>query len=191
MCHVHHLQPRSEGGSHDPDNLVWICDGHHRAVHDGRLVIRGAGSTGFSFEHADGRPYGSPKTDGVASKKLSDVFEILCSLGFRQTEARRMIDATRPQVGAETATEDIVRRALRHARVPGVAEARAAYLPVHALEPSGRPPRGGQIGFRQTEARQLVDAARPQVGAETATEDIVRRALRHARVPGVAEARAA
>ncbi|HJL20181.1 MAG TPA: hypothetical protein RMH99_31230, partial [Sandaracinaceae bacterium LLY-WYZ-13_1] len=147
-CHVHHLEPRAEGGSHGPDNLIWICDSHHRAVHDGRLVIRGTWSTGFRFEHADGRPYGSPKTDGAASRKLSDTFEILCSLGFRQSEARRMIDGARPHVGAGTATEDMVRLALRQASVPGVAEERAEYLPVRVLKRRGVGPHVGGRGVR-------------------------------------------
>ena len=29
---VHHLDPRSEGGGHDPDRLAVLCGSHHRAV---------------------------------------------------------------------------------------------------------------------------------------------------------------
>lgn len=31
--HVHHRRLRSQGGSHDPSNLVTLCDGAHRYVH--------------------------------------------------------------------------------------------------------------------------------------------------------------
>ncbi|WP_174999137.1 HNH endonuclease [Rugamonas aquatica] len=31
---VHHIKPRSLGGSNDPDNLITLCEQHHEAVHD-------------------------------------------------------------------------------------------------------------------------------------------------------------
>lgn len=30
---VHHIIPRSDGGSDDPDNLMHLCRKHHRQVH--------------------------------------------------------------------------------------------------------------------------------------------------------------
>jgi len=36
---IHHVRPRARGGTHAPDGLVCICDGHHRAVHRGYLAI--------------------------------------------------------------------------------------------------------------------------------------------------------
>lgn len=36
---VHHIQPFSEGGTHDVDNLVTLCWFHHRAHHFGQLRI--------------------------------------------------------------------------------------------------------------------------------------------------------
>src|SRR5207245_7943909 len=47
LLDVHHVELRSEGGDHDPENLVPLCSAHHRAVHDGRLLISGCYSTGF------------------------------------------------------------------------------------------------------------------------------------------------
>src|SRR5690606_24792587 len=38
---VHHLRARAEGGTHEPDNLVTLCAGHHAALHAGRLSIEG------------------------------------------------------------------------------------------------------------------------------------------------------
>jgi 5-methylcytosine-specific restriction endonuclease McrA len=55
---LHHIVYRSEGGDHSPDNLCLTCFAHHDAEHEGRLVIRGRVSTGLTFTHADGRPYG-------------------------------------------------------------------------------------------------------------------------------------
>jgi hypothetical protein len=49
---VHHLDPRAEGGSDDPERLAPLCGAHHRAVHLGRLCIDGRASAGFRFRHA-------------------------------------------------------------------------------------------------------------------------------------------
>jgi len=38
---VHHIRFRSAGGGDHPENLVTLCAFHHRALHDGRLRIRG------------------------------------------------------------------------------------------------------------------------------------------------------
>jgi len=38
---IHHIVPRSEGGSHEPENLTLLCGGHHRALHEGKLTITG------------------------------------------------------------------------------------------------------------------------------------------------------
>jgi RuvA, C-terminal domain/HNH endonuclease len=38
---VHHIVPRSEGGSHDASNLTSLCDGHHKALHEGKLMLSG------------------------------------------------------------------------------------------------------------------------------------------------------
>lgn len=37
---LHHVQYRSQGGTHDPDNLVTLCYMPcHRKIHDGRLNV--------------------------------------------------------------------------------------------------------------------------------------------------------
>lgn len=37
-CHgalvVHHIKRRSQGGGNEEDNLLCLCDAHHRYVHD-------------------------------------------------------------------------------------------------------------------------------------------------------------
>jgi hypothetical protein len=38
---VHHLIHLAHGGTHETTNLTTLCDGHHAAHHDGRIVIRG------------------------------------------------------------------------------------------------------------------------------------------------------
>jgi hypothetical protein len=86
---VHHLRPRSEGGSHQAENLVTLCAAHHRAVHRGQLVVHSS-PAGLAFRHADETPYGAdPSPEAVASAER--VFRGLRHLGFREREAREAL----------------------------------------------------------------------------------------------------
>jgi hypothetical protein len=113
---VHHTELRSEGGTHDPEHLVALCSRHHRATHMGRLVVRGSFSAGLTFEHADGRRYGSAEVDSAAADRFAEVFNALCILGFEEREARSYIEAARPHVGSHLSKEAMLREVLR--RIP-------------------------------------------------------------------------
>jgi hypothetical protein len=115
---LHHTRPRSEGGDHDPELLVPLCSAHHRMAHEGRIVVRGTFAEGFTFEHADGRRYGSPRFDAAQAEALAQAFEALCSRGFRESEARAMIDAARPRVGADVVMPELLHEVLRLAPLP-------------------------------------------------------------------------
>lgn len=133
---VHHSEPLADGGTHDPEKLVLLCGTHHQASHEGRLVIRGTWSTGFSFEHADGTRYGAPTASPSRSRVLSKVLEALVGMGFKQREAQAMVDRAKPHVGHEATFDQAMRAALREAVVPGrvgaVREAMAEYTPLAA-----------------------------------------------------------
>jgi len=51
---THHIVPRSEGGSHEPWNLVTLCSAHHRQLHDGLLRIIGRAPDHLSFSRVNG-----------------------------------------------------------------------------------------------------------------------------------------
>jgi hypothetical protein len=125
----HHIDLRSEGGSHHPNRLIVLCAAHHRAAHDGRLIVRGDAARGFVFEHADGSEYGSPRNDAALAGVLGEVFGMLCAMGFRQKEARSMIDAARRDLSPEAGLEAAMRRALTASSFVGVREDRAFYAP--------------------------------------------------------------
>jgi hypothetical protein len=121
---IHHRTLRSEGGQHDPNELLLACGAHHAALHDGRLLLDGDAATGWSFRHADGSPYGAGLGVSPAPQQVDaavKVFRGLCSLGFKQGEARRALDeVTRRQrvhVGTDATsaltTEQMLREALR------------------------------------------------------------------------------
>jgi hypothetical protein len=38
---VHHIEPQHLGGGHEKENLTLLCSGHHRALHEGLLIITG------------------------------------------------------------------------------------------------------------------------------------------------------
>jgi len=57
---VHHWRFWSRGGDHALRNLIVLCSAHHRAVHDGHLLIhRDPRGDRFVYRHRDGRAYGS------------------------------------------------------------------------------------------------------------------------------------
>jgi hypothetical protein len=112
--HAHHVDPRADGGSHDPDRLIPLCGTHHRAVHDGRLLITGAWSSGFRFQHADGTPYGTRELpDPRKSEAAKVAYDVLWRSGFRQTEAKQAVDAIRDRIEPAMSIEDVVKMAFQ------------------------------------------------------------------------------
>lgn len=108
---VHHLDPRADGGGHDPDRLALLCSAHHRAVHAGRLVVEGSASKGLVFRHADGRPYGGRLAAALAAA-AADAFLALKALGFKEKESRKAVDAVVPHVGEQATVQDIIKGGL-------------------------------------------------------------------------------
>ena len=38
---LHHIVARADGGTHEPDQIVLLCDSHHAALHRGQITIKG------------------------------------------------------------------------------------------------------------------------------------------------------
>ena len=108
---VHHIQPRAEGGTHHAHNQIGLCTVHHRAVHRGELHVSGRAPDALVFQHADGTPYGglvsAPRVD-VCKK----VFDGLCRLGFKTTEARRALDECTRDGNVPLDAKTLLRKAL-------------------------------------------------------------------------------
>ena len=107
---VHHLRPRSEGGSDDVENLVTLCAAHHHAIHDGRLVCEVTPSTGLTFRHADGTPYGCAPVPTSADTRAK-AFRALMQMGFRESEAKEAVG--RVPKALEISLASLIREALR------------------------------------------------------------------------------
>lgn len=90
-----------------------LCGAHHRAVHLGTLVIRGSASTGLSFSHADGTPYGGP-LEPSAIDMAARAFGALCKLGFPQLRARALVDKVLA-LGRPASLSELIRAALQAA----------------------------------------------------------------------------
>ncbi len=68
---LHHIEYRSHGGGHELSNLTSACDLHHRAVHAGKLVIRGTAPDHLKFEFRKPRDRRNI-TDDVAPDATQD-----------------------------------------------------------------------------------------------------------------------
>jgi hypothetical protein len=84
-----------------------LCSAHHRAAHGGTLVIRGRYRTGFSFEHADGTPYGSARVSWKAADQFARGFETLVVSGLTEARAHRHLDVHRPHVGGSEPRQSV------------------------------------------------------------------------------------
>lgn len=108
---VHHLDPRAEGGGHDPERLAVLCGTHHRAVHRGVICVDGTASHGFVFWHGDGTPYGG-KPDIARLDAARQATAALEHMGFKATQARALVDQAL-RAGAASDMAVLVRAALR------------------------------------------------------------------------------
>jgi hypothetical protein len=87
---IHHIVPRSEGGSNDPENTITICGAHHRAAHRGELVIEPSRDGSPRFRHSDGSTYGHAVAPRVVDAQTK-VFAGLRHLGFRERDVRAVL----------------------------------------------------------------------------------------------------
>jgi Holliday junction resolvasome RuvABC DNA-binding subunit len=58
---AHHLRFLSHGGDHDPENIVLLCDGHHKLLHSGLLTITGRAPGALAFMR-DGKRLGDTRS---------------------------------------------------------------------------------------------------------------------------------
>jgi len=116
---IHHIVPRSEGGSNDPGNLIGICSAHHRSAHRGELLIESGPDASPLFRHADGSAYGQAVAPRVADAQTK-VFAALRHLGFRERDVRAVLAELRADQELHDATaERLLREALRRIRTSG------------------------------------------------------------------------
>ena len=107
---LHHIQWRSAGGQHEPDNLLTLCSAHHRAVHRGQIRIEGTAAA-LRVTHADGSDYGRPPA--CAHAVPAKVSAGLRGLGFGEREVRRVMTELRARTDlTEASAQELLRAAL-------------------------------------------------------------------------------
>jgi len=106
---VHHIELRSEHGTHSPENLVTLCGAHHRRIHKGKLTVTGSASAHLQFTHAEGTPYGGAVAPAVADVRTK-AFRALTGMGFGDGQAKRALARIPHSVSS---LEQVIRQALR------------------------------------------------------------------------------
>ncbi len=159
----HHLTLWSEGGGHDPDNIVVLCSAHHDRFHDGTLLIEGTRAAGLVFKHADGSVYGQ-LTDAPRIQAFVDAYDALRAMGTKEKDARRVLAEVRALM-PDAKAEEIVRVAVtRLAHVGRGVEDEA----VSGLT---------NLGVKESEAKAAVAEVRARK-PDAKVEEILKEALR-------------
>jgi hypothetical protein len=156
---IHHVIFRSHGGTHDAWNLIVLCDGHHRLLHDGFLRITGRAPGHLLIER-----------NGIPMRAAGDVTELLGVSKSRKPNARangRDTHALTKHAPSPSPTRSVATKrqivAAHRADDNHVALARAAIC---------------QLGFKLKEATSAVEAACGHVGADAELAVLIKEALR-------------
>jgi hypothetical protein len=134
---LHHIVHREDGGTHEPENIIEMCDGHHAAHHRGVLWIGGTASNlivrrfdecGRAHVGAVEAPAAGPEcartSPSVSSVHPASVEgrrrELACcaltTMGWRAKTAAAAVDAACAEIGPAAELEPMIRTALRHCR---------------------------------------------------------------------------
>ena len=115
---LHHIELRSEGGGNVIWNILTLCGAHHRATHQGTLLIEHDGSGGVRFYHGDGTPYGQA-LEPQALDVQTRLFTGLRNMGFKESEVRAVLAELRQDDALRAASiQDLLRESLRRIRPP-------------------------------------------------------------------------
>ena len=107
---IHHVVAREHGGSHKADNLTLLCDGHHRALHEGKLSITGSAPK-LEVRWRDSTHVGPEPITREAELALT-------TLGYSPRTARDAVATATTALGAGAPLESVLREALRQLARP-------------------------------------------------------------------------
>jgi hypothetical protein len=132
---IHHIIPRSEGGTHDPWNLSLRCFSCHQARHDGRLEITGRAPDEIVTRPARGIrtvpalsrpatpticPEGTPvphRADKYATVvRRTDALAAMRAMGWKPGEAHQAVDGAIASLEPGAPLDAILREALRRCK---------------------------------------------------------------------------
>jgi hypothetical protein len=136
---IHHIVPRSEGGSHDASNLTSLCDGHHIALHAGTMMLSGRApnitvrfaddphvKTHVAARHAaphvethvTARRLETTSTPSAYSTAVmrTEAKQALQQLGFKPPISSKCVDAALASRPPPATLEQLIRAALKQSR---------------------------------------------------------------------------
>jgi len=168
---VHHIEPRAQGGGHEPWNLLVLCSGHHQLLHDEIVTIHGRAPDQLVFTR-NGRKLVDARSHG----------ELRACAAVRDAEA-----AVRDAEAAGRDAETAGRNRWKPTESPACdgAPKRSRYEDVVKLEHAKKALR--QLGWTAVAAKRALEDVRAHVGTDADVGTLVRAALRTA---GKAEAAA-
>ncbi|HEY5944714.1 MAG TPA: HNH endonuclease signature motif containing protein [Kofleriaceae bacterium] len=194
----HHIVFRSRGGDNEPANLILMCDGHHKLLHDGLLSITGRAPDQLTFTRsgqllADAKSSSERAaaeslrratcdpgnrdraTDRAKRRRFDDVVKLehvkqgLMQLGFKARAARTAAEAACAHVGADADVGTIVKAALQLNRHETTVATARIDEATQALV---------QAGYPRAISRAAVESASAHVGADRDLASLICEALR-------------
>jgi hypothetical protein len=193
---IHHIEFRSDGGDHDPANLISLCDGHHKLLHEGIVSISGRAPDQLVFTRNgevvdDSRAPAALSTVRSLPRRETSSFDdvvtrehatqALEQLGYKTREAKRAIDDARARVGTTADVVNLVRMALARGRAGASlsAAARTDDSPCGSETVSLAKQALVQLGFDRATAERAVSTSRAHVGTDGPLDVFIKDALRH------------
>jgi hypothetical protein len=111
----HHIEHFARGGNHDAENLVTLCWRHHKALHDGGLILRMENGEPC-FERIETPPL--PANETRPASLTETAVGALVTMGFTKSEARSFVEVALAHGGKSATLTQLVREALRRSPMP-------------------------------------------------------------------------
>jgi Holliday junction resolvasome RuvABC DNA-binding subunit len=206
---IHHIWFREHGGSHDAWNLLLLCDGHHKALHDGMITITGRAPDQLEFTRdgkrlvaprspasmqaaAELQRFASPaarptsRSTGRASTRFEDVVKLeqatqaLRQLGYKTRVTKRALEKARAHVDTDADVPALVKAVLDLGREW---DARSPIARAESETDVSKLARQAlvQSGFAAAIADAAVARARAHVGTDVELAALIKAALRYCR----------
>ncbi|HEY4176090.1 MAG TPA: HNH endonuclease [Kofleriaceae bacterium] len=110
---IHHIIPRSQGGTNDPSNLTLRCSSCHQAHHEGRLRISGRAPDNVVTESVIPRGELAGRRDFHDASLRADAISAMRQLGWKPQIATHSVDTALAKMGPNAPLDEILRAALQ------------------------------------------------------------------------------
>jgi len=110
---AHHVRHWAHGGETKPSNLVSLCHGHHRLVHEGGIRVEVVNQNTFRFVRPDGRRFDSTAPGQARPFDWGDLAEQHRDHGIRITPATAVTRWRGERMDYSLAVEALLARARR------------------------------------------------------------------------------